>query len=917
MDLTRRAPFTLTLSEPFVISRSADSEAEVVQVAIVHDGVVGYGEGGARRPHYGESVPRRARRSASRRRPLLGDDPFAHGGDARPRSARCPARWPPSARSTAALHDLVGKLCGQPLWRILGLDPETIPPTSYTISIDTVEGTADRARRAAGYHALKIKVGGPDDLERVRVVRGEAPDALIRVDANEAWTVEFTRDICPELVALNVELIEQPLHADRPRRLRRAARGCGCRSRSCSTRAATRCPTSRAAAGRADGVNIKLTKSGGIREALRMIHAARALGLRMMLGCMNESSLGIAPAAADLAAGRHRRSRRPPAERQRRLRRGSASSDGCGAAQRRARPGRRAAGAMAVKRYVILAEGGFAEHDAKTADRRAALRAPIRPVAVIDSTRAGSTRPRPRARASTSTCRSSRSLDEAMALRRRHAADRHRTRRREAARSLADDDPARRSSAGWTSRAASTTSLGDDPELAAAAAMRAGVEIRDLRRAPAGLDVPTGANLDRRRARRCATVGTDCALGKMTVCLELDREARRRGLASVFVPTGQTGIAIAGWGIAVDEVVSDFVAGAVGAAGRRGRRARRRRGAAVDRGPGLDQPSALLRRHAGAAARLGAARDGARPRAGPRRTSTCPTARRSPPLPQLIEDYERIAGVRAARRRWSAVALKTNRLDEAAARAAVDRGDRAETGLPADDPVRFGAGGSARRGAGRARTVTFRRPWPTPDSTRWPRCCAGTRSRSSRATWCWSTARPARPACWSALTRELTRLGAHADGAAAAGQRRAAAAGGGLGRAAGVRLDDRRARDRCAPTGCLTIWAESNTRGDERGARRPPGASGGGRRGRWSSASSSARRAGESRWCGVTLPTAAQAQEAGMALADYEEFVYGAGHLDDPDPIAAWREVSAPPGRGRASGSRRCGSCGSSPRTPT
>ena len=109
-----------------------------------------------------------------------------------------------------ALHDLVGKLCGQPLWRILGLDP-VAPPTSYTISIDTVEGTAGRARRAAAYHALKIKVGGPDDLERVRAVRREAPNALIRVDANEAWTVESTTEICPELVALNVELIEQPL----------------------------------------------------------------------------------------------------------------------------------------------------------------------------------------------------------------------------------------------------------------------------------------------------------------------------------------------------------------------------------------------------------------------------------------------------------------------------------------------------------------------------------------------------------------------------------------------------------------------------------------------------------------------------------------------------------------------------------
>ena len=102
--------------------------------------------------------------------------------------------------------------------------------------------------------------------------------------------------------------------------------------------------------------------------------------------------------------------------------------------------------------------------------------------------------------------------------------------------------------------------LSDDAEISAAAE-RAGVGLRDLRRVPDGLDVPTGANIAA-KTHTVLTVGSDCALGKMTVCLELHREARRRELASVFVPTGQTGIAIAGWGIAVDQVVSDFVAGA-------------------------------------------------------------------------------------------------------------------------------------------------------------------------------------------------------------------------------------------------------------------------------------------------------------------------------------------------------------------
>src|SRR4029078_2910265 len=102
-----------------------------------------------------------------------------------------------------ALHDLAGKLCGLPVWRMFGLDPAP-PPTSYTISIDPLEATADRARRASGYHALKIKVGGPGDLERVRAVRAEAPSALIRVDANEASSIDFTNQNCPHMGALHV-----------------------------------------------------------------------------------------------------------------------------------------------------------------------------------------------------------------------------------------------------------------------------------------------------------------------------------------------------------------------------------------------------------------------------------------------------------------------------------------------------------------------------------------------------------------------------------------------------------------------------------------------------------------------------------------------------------------------------------------
>jgi len=290
VKLTSRT-FTLVHSEPFAISRGVESESTIVQVAISHGGLVGYGEG-APDPHYGETVES-AMAFFPRAEPLLGDDPLAIEAILH-RIGELPGEMAAKAAIDGALHDLLGKICGQPLWRILGLD-RTPPPTSYTISIDTVEGTADRARRAAGYHALKIKTGGPDDLPRVRAVREQAPDALIRVDANEAWTVDSTKQLMPDLVELGVELVEQPLPAA-DREGYAALHAAGLPLPILLDEACHTLPDVAAAAGIADGVNIKLTKSGGIREALRMIHAARALDLRVMLGCMNESSLGIAQA---------------------------------------------------------------------------------------------------------------------------------------------------------------------------------------------------------------------------------------------------------------------------------------------------------------------------------------------------------------------------------------------------------------------------------------------------------------------------------------------------------------------------------------------------------------------------------------------------------------------------------------------
>jgi uncharacterized NAD-dependent epimerase/dehydratase family protein len=227
--------------------------------------------------------------------------------------------------------------------------------------------------------------------------------------------------------------------------------------------------------------------------------------------------------------------------------------------------------------------------------------------------------------------------------------------------------------------------IASDAELAKLAARR-GVELRDLRRPPAGLNVPTGGNLEH-GALVVLTVGSDCAIGKMSVSLELDAEARRRGLASRFVPTGQTGIAIAGWGIAVDGVVSDFVAGA----------AERLVLEGVERGGELlqveGQGSLLHPAYSGVT--LGLMHGSA-----PHAYVLCHRAGQKvvddderfpiPRLSQLVELHERMS-LLARPARVVAVALNTRDLDDTAARAAIEA-SADETGLPADDVVRFGAG---------------------------------------------------------------------------------------------------------------------------------------------------------------------------------------------------------------------------------
>ena len=294
MELTHRA-VTLRLAEPFTISRSTSVEEEVVWVEVRHDGVSGYGEG-APQERYGESAESAAA-FLDEAGELLGDDPFALEEIGRRLAAR-PGKLAAKSALDAALHDLCGKLVALPVWRLLGLG-RTGPPTSWTIWLGDPDDMARRAERVEGFRRLKLKLGARDglDIERVRAVRS-VTDLPLMVDVNEYWELDEALESVRALVDLGVEYVEQPLPAGDPSgaRLKHASPLPIYLDEDCHTLADVR-----ACAERGDGVNIKLAKSGGIREAVRIATAARALGLGVMLGCMIESGLGIA-AACQLAS---------------------------------------------------------------------------------------------------------------------------------------------------------------------------------------------------------------------------------------------------------------------------------------------------------------------------------------------------------------------------------------------------------------------------------------------------------------------------------------------------------------------------------------------------------------------------------------------------------------------------------------
>jgi L-alanine-DL-glutamate epimerase-like enolase superfamily enzyme len=194
-----------------------------------------------------------------------------------------------------ALHDLAAKRLGVPLYRLWGLDPARAPRSSFTIAIGSPDELRTKVREAADYPILKVKLGTDRDRDILRIIREEAPEKTVRVDANAAWSAKQTLQMMDTLVKYNIELVEQPLPAhdlEGTRFVRERSPLPIIVDESCLT--AVDIPR---LAGVVDGINVKLTKCGGLREAHKIIAVARAHSMSVMIGCMIETSLGVTAAA--------------------------------------------------------------------------------------------------------------------------------------------------------------------------------------------------------------------------------------------------------------------------------------------------------------------------------------------------------------------------------------------------------------------------------------------------------------------------------------------------------------------------------------------------------------------------------------------------------------------------------------------
>jgi len=285
--------FDLPLRRAFTISRGSTTVYRALIVELEQDGVCGYGEAGEN-AFYGATI-RGIRAALEAVRPLVekGDpaDPATLWRRLADRLEN--DRFAQCALDTAA-WDLCGKLQEKPLWKLWGLSTDRLPASDYTIGIDSIEVMVAKMREFAGWPIYKIKLGTPDDLEIVRGLRRHT-DAVLRVDANGAWGVEQTLRNAALMKDLGVEFIEQPLAADDWQgmgRVRAESALPVVADESCRVEGDVR------RCGQCfHGVNVKLVKCGGLTPAKRMLEQARALGLKTMVGCMTESTVGISAIA--------------------------------------------------------------------------------------------------------------------------------------------------------------------------------------------------------------------------------------------------------------------------------------------------------------------------------------------------------------------------------------------------------------------------------------------------------------------------------------------------------------------------------------------------------------------------------------------------------------------------------------------
>jgi len=268
----------------FAISRGRKTEAQVVVVALTEADAVGRGEC-VPYARYGESVETVVAALEGLR------DALAGGLDRLGLQRALPAGAARNALD-CAFWDLEAQQRGSRVWQLLGLDPPRPVTTAYTLSLDSPEAMARAAAENAWRPLLKLKLAGPEDLARVEAVRAAAPEPRLVVDANESWTPGLYAELAPRLATLGVEVIEQPLAAGQDAALASMRRPVKVAAdESCHDQA-----TLAGLVGRYDMVNIKLDKTGGLTEALRVKQAARAEGFGIMVGCMLATSLAMAPA---------------------------------------------------------------------------------------------------------------------------------------------------------------------------------------------------------------------------------------------------------------------------------------------------------------------------------------------------------------------------------------------------------------------------------------------------------------------------------------------------------------------------------------------------------------------------------------------------------------------------------------------